>query len=296
MSQNYRTYSRRRLSPFHGTLQVVSVEGGEAESDDGRHWTLYVAHESIVSHTGLSEVRYGTWNATDGRERSRVRGTAPSRLIEEAGDRLVSALEQCANQVPFPPADHQELWMLDDDGAPLALLESTLEKASRGVAEDPVWISGTGPSKSSNEGPVDMKALAQQVRKRAGCRPQAIWVKRDAHGRGRRDDGNLIGPQIFPDLLLPAEWNDATATWRIQAYYAWQAPWLLQLHGLPRDTRRWLEQAAWRRPEEVAKGFRLYPEILDAEGLTAARVRARLMGDRQSNRPPQEVFYPCYLE
>ena len=58
-----RCHGSRILSPFHGTLHTISVEHGDAETTDGVHWVLYVAHDKIVAHTGLSEVRYGTWQA-----------------------------------------------------------------------------------------------------------------------------------------------------------------------------------------------------------------------------------------
>ncbi|PVV27312.1 MAG: hypothetical protein B6D79_03095, partial [gamma proteobacterium symbiont of Ctena orbiculata] len=47
------TYSRRLLAPFHGLQQIIDVTGGVAESMNGWDWKLYVADESIVSHTGL---------------------------------------------------------------------------------------------------------------------------------------------------------------------------------------------------------------------------------------------------
>ena len=97
-----RCYSRRLLQPFRGTSQVLAIPGGEAESIDGLEWILYVMDEGIVTHTGLSEVRYGNWNAAAGLSRSKIRGTAPARLIEDTGARLVAALEARAAQVPFP--------------------------------------------------------------------------------------------------------------------------------------------------------------------------------------------------
>ncbi len=44
-----RCYSTRILSPFRGTLHVVSVEHGDAEITDGLHWVLYVAHHAIAA-------------------------------------------------------------------------------------------------------------------------------------------------------------------------------------------------------------------------------------------------------
>ncbi len=107
-----KTYSRRLLAPFHGMLQVVEVRGGAAETSDGRQWKLYVADEAIVSHTGLSEIPYGSWTANGGRARARARGTCCANLIGETGERLITALESHAARVPFPARDVHELWLL----------------------------------------------------------------------------------------------------------------------------------------------------------------------------------------
>ncbi len=130
IGMDVKTYSRRLLAPFHGMLQVVEVHGGAAETSDGRQWKLYVADEAIVSHTGLSEIQYGSWTANCGRARARVRGTCCSNLIEETGERLITALESHAARVPFPARDFHELWLLDAGGGmPLARPETAVDAA-----------------------------------------------------------------------------------------------------------------------------------------------------------------------
>ncbi|MEW8430483.1 MAG: hypothetical protein G8D61_12265, partial [gamma proteobacterium symbiont of Ctena orbiculata] len=134
------TYSRRLLSPFHGLQQVISVEGGIAESMDGWNWKLYVADESIVSHTGLSEIVYGSWNPYHGLSRSRIRGAMPSSIIEQMGDRLLQAVERHADSIPFASLDEFELWLLDEEsGKPLALLDSALADDTLEFHDNPTW-------------------------------------------------------------------------------------------------------------------------------------------------------------
>ena len=65
MSQ-VRCFSQRLFRPFHGVMRTISIEHGDAETTDGVSWILYVNHEDIVSHTGMSEVRYGSWSHEDG--------------------------------------------------------------------------------------------------------------------------------------------------------------------------------------------------------------------------------------
>ena len=59
------------------------------------------------------------------------------------------------------------------------------------------------------------------------------------------------------------------------------APRLLCLHGLSDALRARLEDAAWRHPEPVAALFRLYPKVLDRDGLKVCLVKARLLESRR---------------
>jgi hypothetical protein len=166
----YRCYSRRILGAFRGTLQVVGVDAGEAESRDGLTWTLYVMDRRIVTHTGLSELRYGTWSSRARRSRSRVRRTATGHSIEEIGDRLVAALKQCAHQVPFAPRDCHECWLLDETGDPLALLETAVHRRDRGVVEAPRWRPGPAAQRSFG-GSGDAERLECLINRAAWRRP-----------------------------------------------------------------------------------------------------------------------------
>ena len=200
-----RCYSRRLLSPFHGVQQVVSVPGGIAESMDGHDWQLYVADERIVSHTGLSEVRYGDWNPTRGRRRSKIRGTLPSGLIEAIGNWLVQVLERMASRVPFPSQDRFECWLLEEDGErPLALLESAIEGDTLGPADAPAWYPGGTSGREFRSAAGTLAELTDLIRQAAGRRPRAVWIERTHDGGGigigqseRRFDGTEF-PQRMP--------------------------------------------------------------------------------------------------
>jgi hypothetical protein len=56
-----RCYALRLLFPFRGLVQVAALESGEAEGGDGLHWIVYLVSGQIVTHTGLSALRCGTW-------------------------------------------------------------------------------------------------------------------------------------------------------------------------------------------------------------------------------------------
>jgi hypothetical protein len=291
----YRTYSIRILCPFHGMLQVLALRGGIAESTDGYHWKLYVADERIISHTGLSEVRYGSWNQRDGCTRSKVRGTAPSNLIEETGIRLVQALETCAQQVPFPPADVYEFWLLDERDQPLALLESAIDKPDQATTGIPHWSPGAAAKREFSSQYGDARSLTEMLQREAGRRPKGRWFKRTPTqpDSNNGDCPHAVG--VFPKLFIRTDWPDPERSALVQDFLTWQAPWLLQLHHLDLATRKQLEQAAWQRPGETSKVFRLFPLIIDQHSLTTTRIKSRFL-DGHANPVPPEPFYPFYNE
>ncbi len=289
-----RCYGRRLLSPFHGVQQIITVPGGIAESLDGETWKLYVADERIVSHTGLSELRYGDWNSRNGLQRSKIRGTAPSGLIETVGDDLVKALQRYADQLPFPLADRYECWLLHGEHRrPLALLDSALEENNLAAIESPTWYPGgrSGRRFRSEAGNID--DLTNLIRHTAGRRPVAVWIERNAT-EGVCADGTRFRAEAFPPMLLSTDWPSPIAWRLVTDYLDWQAPWLLQLE-LETGLRQRLEQAAWQRPRETERVFRLFPQIFDEEGLTVARVKARLL-PKSSLPRAREPFYPFFNE
>jgi hypothetical protein len=289
-----RCYSRRLLSPFHGVQQVVSVPGGIAESMDGDSWKLFVADERIVSHTGLSEVRYGDWRPTRGLRRSKIRGTAPSGLVESIGDQLVKTLEHYAEQIPFPLADHFECWLLHGaNRRPLALLDSALDAEALPLTDHPAWYPGGSTSRSFRSEAGDIDDLKDLIRHTAGRRPAAVWIERSAR-EAISMNGERFPAQAFPPLLLSTDWPSPSAWRLVTDYLDWQAPWLLQLE-LEQGLRQRLEQAAWLRPRETGRVFRLFPEICDDAGLTVTRVKARLLDEAPVSQV-NEPFYPFYNE
>ncbi|MES9863571.1 MAG: hypothetical protein ABW157_15080 [Candidatus Thiodiazotropha sp. LLP2] len=286
------SYSRRLLSPFHGVQQIIALKGGVAESMDGYDWKLYVAHDEIISHTGLSEVVYGSWNSIRGLSRSRIRGTLPCNIIESIGERLIVALEEHAHKVPFPTADTYELWLLDEEESkPLALLDSALTEEPLSPIDRPAWYPGGQASQhfSSNSG--DAADLSCTISTAAGKRPFAIWIKRHHKGDGSGQHGEHFSADEFPELLVRDKWKDDKQHRLVCDFLNWQAPWLLQLKLAP-VLRKQLEQAAWKRPIETSRVYRLFPDILDQQGLTTTRVKARIISDQPTHQQVNEPFYP----
>ena len=276
-------YSRRLLNPFHGTMQIVSITHGDAESRDGVNWVLYVHHEDIVSHTGMFEIRYGSWNARDGLRLSVVRGTETSSLIEHIGQALVQALEAHAGRIPFPPADRHECWMLSANGTPLALIETEVEAEKKQVVASPMWHPGKAAYDSFTSDYGDAARLRSLVNQRAGSRAQCMWIQRDDTGNGHDDNGRPYPASAFPPLLLDSQWEDGQEQKLVRDFLRWQAPWLLQLALTP-ALRREYETWAWRRPLLCEKQYQLFPEVIDTKGLKVTRVKARLLGADGADR------------
>jgi hypothetical protein len=290
------TYSRRLLSPFHGLQQVITVAGGIAESMNGWDWKLYVADDTIVSHTGLSEIVYGSWNPANGLSRSRIRGAIPSALIEQIGDELLNAVEQVADDIPFQNLDCHELWLLDQHSdLPLALIDSALDDDSRTPNDNPIWHPGgqAGRQFSSESG--DAEELSRLINDTAGRQSSATWIKRNPDGSGCDQQGKHYTKTDFPALLLRDNWDETHQQRLVTDFLNWQAPWLLQL-PLCQDKRARLESAAWNRPLETSRVYRLFPEIIDQLGLTTTRVKARLLQDTPSSQGVKEPFYPFVNE
>lgn len=281
-------FARRILAPFQGVLQVVRIDGGDAESTDGVHWVLYVAHPDITTHTGLSELRYGDWSPQRGLHRAVVRGTEHSSLIEHIGERLVVALEQHAGQVPFALADRYECWLMDARGGqPLVLIDSAI-RAERCVLHDsPQWQPGIAALETCP----DIEPLRQALAERAGPRPRALWIERLDDGSGFAEGLN------FPATMLPVsgfceDWPQATQQDLALGYLDWLAPVLLQLPGLATQRRARYECQALRRPKLVEKLHRLYPEVIDRAKLNTVLVAARLIDERPKAHYEEPFYWP----
>lgn len=281
-------FARRILGPFQGVLQIVQVGDGEAESTDGVNWVLYAAHPDILAHSGLSEVRFGTWSRSEGLRRAMVRGTAAGDLIEGIGQPLIGALEAYAGQIPFPLRDHMEYWLLDaDTGRPLVLIDSRLAEESLPPAELARWLPGQA-ARSEFEGIAD---LDNAIARRAGRRPTAQWFRRNDDGCAVDGDGALYEAGFFPRLLLTTDWPTSEVHRVAEAFIEWWSPFLLQLQHLDDDERRQLERvAAVRRPASLARTFRLYPSMLDERLIRVARVQARLQRSRSTAAHYVEPF------
>jgi len=279
-------YSRRILNPFQGTVQVVAIENGDAETSDGLNWVLYVNHEEIVSHTGLFEVRYGSWNVKNGLTLSVIRGTEQNEIIETVGGKLIEALERNAEKIPFESQDFHECWLLTEDGQPLALMDSVVSESDKYVFESPSWYPAASAFNEFESEYGDASRLRQLVSQRAGKKPKSAWYYRPAE----KSRDSVDSAEVFPAMLLNPKWESYADEQLINDYLHWQAPWLLQLDSLSDEIREVFERSAWQRQILCAKQFALFPKVLDQRSLNSVRVQAQLMGSDANRQSVNEAF------
>ncbi len=284
-------YSQRMLNPFHGMMSVLETPHADAVSRDGVHWTLFVHWESADVQEGVAvdspDIRFGSWSAREGLKRAPVRSTTDYARLQYEGERLVHALETHTAQVPFPSRDRYELWLLDGrENLPLALLGSACREEETRQSPPDRWNAGQRARSFFQQGrtPMLVEQLTQEVHVAGRCMAMQ-WFLREADGTGEGRDGFRLPPgaegrslpaECFPELPLREVWEEGGMQARVDAYHAWQAPWLLGLQGLGDATRARLEQAAAHQALWVEEQHRLYPKVLDRDRLNAVLVEAGL--------------------
>jgi hypothetical protein len=300
-------YSLRRINPLGGVVQVLERDAARAISRDGVDWEIQVETESPNTlwgslNTGKVQrrfFRFGTWSRRRGLWRVPVNPILDIGEMLEESAALVAALEASLGEVPFPPSDRFELWLLDAQSLPLALLTTTDD--ARRISDlrpqpwqaapltehgfrSPVLVGEPALPGDAQNPRRHAAAVEALVRQAAGTNPVQQWFERDAQGGGRalphRVPESLavreLSAEQFPELPWRTDWASERDAALMADYVAWSAPRLLTLHGLGDQTRAALEVAARRQAEAVDALFPLYPRVLDRGLMDAARVEARL--------------------
>ena len=299
-------YAQRLLDPFRGAMLTIRHEAAEAVTLDGVRWDIYVANDQLrdgVEARGrvqVSDIRYGSWSRMQGLRRGSIYPSADFRRMEAMGAVVYQHLLRVHGQIPFPFADRFELWLLDREGLPLALLQSAVREGDVTLDHAPHWRAGIMAREQfaspvmddvpDGRGASAADYLERYVNARAGRRPAAQWFERGARGigTGRGGIGGLpdalagrtLPPEAFPPLALADVGHDDAHCRLVDDFRAWQAPWLLTLGHLDRVTRARLEVAARAQALAVHAQHRLYPEIAEEATIRAALVEATLRGPR----------------
>ncbi|MEJ2345566.1 MAG: hypothetical protein P8076_13050 [Gammaproteobacteria bacterium] len=293
------TYALRRLSPFLGVTQFVEYGPARAVSTDGRDWQLQVSVHAPRSRWGSLDpagdqrrtVAYGVWSQVDGLARLPLDPAIDAAAAHSAAAPLLQELPRAQLQIPFALADRFELWLLDADGKPLALLASRSDPDHLPSPRRPAWrATARGDLSFQMPGAAVGGAVASAARDQvetlvanaAGKRARTQWFQRKPQFQALAARGsaagerNIPGPKDFPELPVRGTWPDPEQQQLIDAFIDWQAPLLLMLPSLGDATRRRLERAACRQPLTLEAWHRLYPRILNTARINTALVEAKL--------------------
>jgi hypothetical protein len=211
--------------------------------------------------------------------------------------------------VPFAFLDQFELWLLDRDNQPLALLHSVRNDSETDTRPPLDWRAGMAAQEcfqstaiaGLNESPAAY--LTRHVNSLAGGGAQ--WFRRSDDGAGlglhtlNGSDclrGRVLEADAFAPLFVATAGMDAAHTRLVHDYHAWQAPWMLLLPHLDAATRSALEKSACRQAELIEKHCRLYPAVIDRIALQAARVEAALLSSQPRAAKRDEATPMFYLE
>jgi len=309
-------YAQRLLNPFRGVVHTIRFQSAEAVTMDGLEWDIYVANDALLEGLGragkraqISDIRYGHWSAEKGLKRGPLYPSDDFKRLEEMGAVVYEHLLKVHREVPFVFRDQFELWLLDRDNQPLALLHSVRTHSETDTRPPLDWRAGLAAQEHfQSEAIADLAEsagayLTRHVNSLASGVAQ--WFSRTDDGTGLGLNtlnggeplcGRVLEADAFPPLFIATAGMDAAHTRLVNDYHAWQAPWMLLLPHLDTPTRITLEACACQQAESIEKHFRLYPEVIDRAALQAARVEAALVRSQPRPQKRDDVMPMFYIE
>ena len=316
-----RCYSQRLLNPFRGVVNIIRYKSAEAVTSDGIHWDIYVSNDSLLDGLSgkhavqISDIRYGRWSKTEGLTRGPVYPSDEFFMLEEMGAVVYQHLLKVHHQLPFPFQDNIELWLLDKDHSPLALLNSVVEADDIDHYQLLDWRAGRLSKQSFRPACIQTNdtesagcasdVLIDYINGCAGVPPAAQWFTRNQDGSatgmpGHNIDkaltGRVMNAEVFPPYFISSADTDEYHANLIHEFLEWQSPWLLLLDTLSREDRRYLEKCARKQALMVDLQYLLYPEVIDESFIRAARVEAKLRRSQMEEVSQDEVMSTFYIE
>ncbi len=309
-------YAQRLLNPFRGVVHTIRFQSAEAVTTDGIEWDIYVANDALLEGLGragkraqISDIRYGHWSAEKGLKRGPLYPSDDFKRLEELGAVVYEHLLKVHRDVPFAFRDQFELWLLDRNDQPLALLHSVRTHSETDTRPPLDWRAGMAAQERFQSAAIAGQAesagayLTRHVNSLASGVAQWFCRSDDGAGLGLHTlkggdplRGRVLEAEAFPPLFIATAGMDAAHTRLVHDYHAWQAPWMLLLPHLDRATRSALEASACQQAESIEKHCRLYPAVIDRAALQAARVEAALVRSQPRPPTPDDVMPMFYIE
>ena len=230
-------YSQRQLNPFRGIVNIVKYQSAEAVSTDGLVWDIFVGNdllkEGLEPNTRIqtSDIRYGKWSLEHGLKRGPIFPSDDFKYLEHQGAIALEQVQKLHGEVPFPLSDIFELWLLDQQNMPLALLESAVRQEDIETECNIAWRAGnlcrkTFSSTVFSELSAEILStgnaadyLTNYINSRAATPPAAQWFKRETSGYSRGLAGINLAPELetrtladnaFPVFFLNHTSHDVT--------------------------------------------------------------------------------------
>lgn len=294
-------YSQRLLNPFRGMLNTIEYNSAEAVTMNGVNWDIYVRNSALVKdleqHNSqriqTSEIRYGRWSKKKGLQRGPTIDSDDFNEMAATGEIVYQYLKQHSDDIPFPLRDNYELWLLDNNNKPLALLNSVVYKEDIELDQTTSWTTGIAcqhyfKNKKIGTTPNIAHFLNQLIN--TNSNDSAQWILRNNDGSGTGLTGINQSPELInrnfsandiPSSLINSKLFNNNEQQFIDEYISWLSPWLLVLQSFSKKQREILESQASQYALVIEKQFLLYPEIINQKVIKSALVEA-LMRNNQT--------------
>lgn len=309
-------YAQRLLNPFRGVVHTIRYQSAEAVTMDGLEWDIYVANDALLEGLGpagrraqISDIRYGHWSAEKGLKRGPLFPSEDFRRLEDMGAVVYEQLLNRHQDIPFAFRDQFELWLLDRQDRPLALLHSVRTDIETDTKPPLDWRAGMAAEERFNSAAVShmgesagryltryINSLSNGVAQWFSRSDDGAGLGLHALGGGEALRGRVLDAEAFPRLFINTTFMDAAHLQLVNDYHAWQAPWALLLPQLDVTTRSTLERQARQQAELVERHYRLYPAVIDRPALQAARVEAALIRSQPRKTTGDEAIPLYYIE
>ena len=282
-----RSYAIRRVNPFLGVLQIIETVDGRASSANGVVWDIEVRSEVGGAWGSLNQgsremayYRLGLWSLESGLIKRPLASQNHHEPLFERCESLIECVHERHDQVPFRLIDNRELWLYDsDDRQPLVLLASAIADSRLPSPEPRYWASciGADGMESQRRFP-ESRELEAMVKQRTGFNINKHWIVRQDDGSGVNEKQDMsFEADIFPSFLVTLDWDDTDQKRLATEYIDWISPSLLTLQRLDKSERLRLENTLAIQAKSVEYHWSLYPDVIDADLLNAARVKSRLL-------------------